>query len=120
MDIHEASRLYKQNSLLLLSPNKLLLKLLEEAIKALREAKKAMIENDISEKNKQIQVSQQLILELIPLINTSIDNGEQIIIVIDYVNRKLIEINMKNDITMLNGIESFLLDFRAAWNENKV
>lgn len=117
MDINMASKLYKENSLMTLSPKKFILWLLEEAIKALEKGQKAMLNKDIAEQNNQIQITQQLILEIIPLINGDINGGKQLMLLIEYVHRRLIEANMDSDFVALKELEVFLIELKSSWEK---
>ncbi|MBM7649379.1 flagellar protein FliS [Bacillus ectoiniformans] len=117
MDVHKAVKLYRKNSLAALSAAKFLLWLIEEALKALSIGKSAINTENIAERNKQIQIAQQLILEIVPLINGAYDGGKQLVFLIDYMNRRLIEANMKSDIIIIGEVESLLLDLKEAWRE---
>ncbi|MED4534078.1 flagellar export chaperone FliS [Metabacillus fastidiosus] len=117
MDINMASKLYKENSLMTLSPKKFILWLLEESLKALEKGKEAIKYKDIAEQNNQLQITQQLILEIIPLINEGIDGGKQLILLIEYVHRGLIEANIDSDLTVLKELEAVLGELKSAWEE---
>ncbi|MBO1511726.1 flagellar export chaperone FliS [Metabacillus bambusae] len=117
MDIKMVSKLYKQNSLLTLPTGKLLLWLLDETIKVVKKGIQAMHAIDIAEQNRQIQIAQQIVVEIIPLINNSIDGGKKFMMLIDYINRRLIEANMNCDVLILEEVEQFLNELRSVWNE---
>ncbi|MGG3925234.1 flagellar export chaperone FliS [Metabacillus fastidiosus] len=117
MDINMVSKLYRENSLMTLSPKKFILWLLEEAIKALEKGQKAMLNKDIAEQNNQIQITQQLILEIIPLINGDINGGKQLMLLIEYVHRRLIEANIDSDFVALKELEVFLIELKSSWEE---
>ena len=98
-------------------PEKLIIWLLDEAIKAIKSGKQAVNAKDIAEQNLQIQRAQQLIIEVIPMINGSIEGGKKFMIVLDYLSRRLIEANIKSEVFILNEIELFLLEISDAWKE---
>ncbi|MEC2077295.1 flagellar export chaperone FliS [Metabacillus fastidiosus] len=115
MDINMASKLYKENSLMTLSPRKFIVWILGEALKALEKGKGAILNKDIAEQNNQLQITQQLILEIIPLINEGIDGGKKLILLIEYVHRRLVEANIDNDVEILKELEAILSELKSAW-----
>jgi len=119
MDVKQVENVYKQHSLSSLPPRKLILWMVEEASKALGKGKRAIEEKNKVEQNKQIQITQQLILEIIPLVNSSIETGKILTAILDFMNRRLIEANIKQDSTILEEIESLLLQFKLILIEEK-
>ncbi|MGG3799039.1 flagellar protein FliS [Metabacillus fastidiosus] len=117
MDIKKATKLYRENSLMALPMRNLVLWLLEEVLKTLEKGKQAMRVRDIAEQNKQMKLSQQLIIEIIPLINSSLIEGEKLIVLTEYINRQLILANITNDILILEEAEEFILQLRYAWRD---
>jgi len=113
MDIKRVENIYKQHRVSSLPPKKLILWMVEEAHKALEVGKEAMVRKDISEQNRHLQITQQLVLEIIPLVNSSNEMGRNLTAVLDFINRRLIEANMKSDVHIVEEIESLILDLKS-------
>ena len=72
---------------------------------------------NISEKNYNIQRAQAIISELIVTLNMDFEISKQMHPLYDYMNRRLIEANIKNDVTILDEVEGLVTEFRDTWKE---
>ena len=108
---------YKQNSVTTASPGELTLMLYNGCIKFIGKAKQAMEEKNIQDKNYNIQRAQSIINELIVTLNMDLEISKQMYPLYDYMNRRLIEANIKNDVEILNEVEGLVTEFRDTWKE---
>ena len=108
---------YKQNSVTTASPGELTLMLYNGCLKFITKAKQAMNEQNIEDKNYNIQRAQAIISELMVTLNMDYDISKQMYPLYEYMNRRLIEANIKNDIAILDEIEGLVIDFRDTWKE---
>ena len=108
---------YKQNSVTTASPGELTLMLYNGCLKFLLKAKKAIEDQDIQEKNRNIQKAQAIITELMSTLNMNIDISKQMLPLYEYMNRRLVEANIKNDTTILVEVEGLVTEFRDTWKE---
>ena len=108
---------YKQNSVTTASPGELTLMLYNGCIKFIGKAKQAMEEKNIQDKNYNIQRAQSIINELIVTLNMDLEIPKQMYPLYDYMNRRLIEANIKNDVEILNEVEGLVTEFRDTWKE---
>lgn len=108
---------YEQNAVTTASPGELTLMLYNGCIKFLNQAKSAMETNDYELKNKCIQKAQSIISELMVTLNMDIPVAKHMMQMYDYMNRRLIEANVKNSIEILEEVESFVAEFRDTWKE---
>lgn len=108
---------YKQNSVTTASPGELTLMLYNGCLKFLVKGKEAIIDNNIQEKNTNIQKAQAIIKELMVTLNTDQDVAKQMLSLYDYMNRRLIEANIKNDISMIDEVIELTTDFRDTWKQ---
>ena len=114
---HNAYNAYKQNSVSTASPGELTLMLYNGCIKFIGKAKVSMEAKNISEKNYNIQRTQAIISELIVTLNMDFEISKQMHPLYDYMNRRLIEANIKNDVTILDEVEGLVTEFRDTWKE---
>lgn len=114
---HNAYNAYKQNSVSTASPGELTLMLYNGCIKFIGKAKVSMEAKNISEKNYNIQRAQAIISELIVTLNMDFEISKQMHPLYDYMNRRLIEANIKNDVTILDEVEGLVTEFRDTWKE---
>lgn len=108
---------YKQNSVTTASPGELTLMLYNGCLKFLTRAKKAIEEKNIEEKNTNIQKAQAIISELMSTLNTDLEVSKQMIPLYDYMNRRLMEGNINNDLAIIEEVEGLVTEFRDTWKE---
>lgn len=108
---------YKQNSVMTASPGELTLMLYNGCIKFIGQAKHAIDQKDIQQRNYYIQRAQAIILELMSTLNMDYEISHQMLPLYDYMNRRLTEANMKNDKEILDEVDELITGFRDTWKE---
>ncbi|WLR49261.1 flagellar export chaperone FliS [Halobacillus litoralis] len=108
---------YQNNSVETASPGELTLMLYNGCIKFIRIARKAMENNEIEKKNTNIQKSQKIIQELMITMDQQYAVTQEIMPLYDYVNRRLVEANTKNDVEILDEVEGLVVEFRDTWKQ---
>ncbi|WP_449621903.1 flagellar export chaperone FliS [Robertmurraya sp. Marseille-Q9965] len=108
---------YQQNAVLTASPGELTLMLYNGCIKFIHLAKKAIREQDIEAKHVNITKTQNIISELIVTLNLDFEISHDMSRLYDYMNRRLIEANIKNKEEILNEVEDLVIEFRDTWKE---
>lgn len=108
---------YQTNSVTTASPGELTLMLYNGCLKFIGLAKKAIMENQIEERNKNIQKAQNIIAELMATLNMDIGLAKEMMSLYEYANRRLLEANIHQDLDLLNEAEAIMTEFRDAWKE---
>lgn len=108
---------YQQNSVLTASPGELTLMLYNGCLKFLNQAKKAVQEKNIEAKHTNLSKAQNIISELIVTLNFDYDIANDMRRLYDYMNRRLIEANIKNDTEIISEVEELVTEFRDTWKE---
>ncbi|WP_332650932.1 flagellar export chaperone FliS [Lysinibacillus sp. 54212] len=108
---------YKQNSVTTASPGELTLMLYNGCLKFLEKAKVAILDKNIEERNYYIQRAQAIISEFMSTLNTDIEISNQMLPLYEYMNRRLTEANIGNDITIIEEVEGLVTEFRDTWKE---
>lgn len=108
---------YKQNSVNTASPGELTLMLYNGCIKFLNNGKRAIEEKNIPEKNTNLQKAQAIINELIVTLNMDYAISKQIYPLYDYINRRIIEANIKNDTEIVDEVIGLVTEFRDTWKQ---
>ena len=108
---------YKQNSVNTASPGELTLMLYNGCLKFIHQAKKGIIEKNIQDKNNSILRAQDIIRELMVTLNPNIEVGKQMMSMYDYMLRRLVEANIKNDLEILEEVEGLVTEFRDTWKQ---
>lgn len=114
---NNAFNAYKQNSINTASPGELTLMLYNGCLKFLNKAKKAIEEKNIQEKNTNLQKAQAIINELIVTLDMNYEISKQILPLYEYMNRRLIEANVKNDTDIVDEVIGLTTEFRDTWKE---
>ena len=112
-----AQNAYKQNSVTTASPGELTLMLYNGCLKFLGKAKLAIEKKNIQEKNNNLQRAQAIIAELMSTLNMDIDISKQMLPLYEYMNHRLVEANIQNDVAIIEEVEGLVTEFRDTWKE---
>ncbi|MCA1040467.1 flagellar export chaperone FliS [Bacillus infantis] len=108
---------YQQNSVTTASPGELTLMLYNGCLKFILQAKKAIADKNIEAKNTNIQKAQNIIRELMVTLNMDQEVSQNMMSLYDYMNRQLVEANLKSDVAILDEVEGLVTEFRDTWKE---
>ncbi|WP_214847084.1 flagellar export chaperone FliS [Exiguobacterium sp. s193] len=108
---------YQSNSVTTALPQDLTLMLYEGLIKFAMMAKRNIEQGNIQEKNMYIQKAQAIITELQLTLNKSISLSTDLNNLYDYMQGRLIDANIKNDVTAIDEVIGFAEEFRETWKE---
>jgi flagellar secretion chaperone FliS len=108
---------YQQNSVNTASPGELTLMLYNGCLKFIMLGKKAIEAGNTEVKNTNIIKAQTIIRELMVTLNMDADVSKDMMSLYDFMNRRLIEANMKNDVSALEEVEGLVTEFRNTWKE---
>ncbi|MFJ8457771.1 flagellar export chaperone FliS [Lysinibacillus xylanilyticus] len=112
-----AHNVYKQNSVTTASPGDLTLMLYNGCLKFLHKAKLAIQDKKIQEKNTNLQKAQAIISELMATLNMDIEVSKNMMALYEYMNTRLVEANIRNDISIIEEVEGLVTEFRDTWKE---
>ncbi|ASF40430.1 flagellar protein FliS [Halobacillus halophilus] len=108
---------YQNNSVETASPGELTLMLYNGCLKFIKTAKKAIENHDIEKKNTNIQKAQKIIRELMVTMEQDYEVAKDIMPLYDYMNRRLMEANITNDLGILEEVQGLTEEFRDTWKE---
>ena len=109
---------YKQNSVNMASKEKLLLMLLDGAVKYTKVARLAILENDIAKAHKELIRVQDIFLELmITMDRSSGKYMEDLYNLYDFIKNELARANIKKDIKIIDNLLPIIEDIRDMWYE---
>jgi flagellar secretion chaperone FliS len=117
MAINNPYQSYQQNSVNTASPGELTLMLYNGCLKFIKMAKTAIAEKNIEGKNSNLLKAQKIVQELMVTLNMELEVSQNMMSLYDYLNRRLIEANIKSDIAILNEVEEFITEFRDTWKQ---
>ncbi|MCD5325903.1 MULTISPECIES: flagellar export chaperone FliS [Pontibacillus] len=113
----QAYQAYQNNSVETASPGELTLMLYNGCLKFMKLAKKGIEEKNIELRNTNIQKAQKIVQELMITMNPDYSITQEVMPLYDYVNRRLMDANLKNDATILDEAFGIMTDFRDTWKE---
>ncbi|WP_394121084.1 flagellar export chaperone FliS [Planococcus donghaensis] len=108
---------YQQNSAMTASPQELTLMLYNGSLKFMKLAKRAMADKKFEEKNTNIIKAQNIVQELRVTLNLDIEMSVSLGQMYEYMYNRLLEANMKNDLTALEEVETLMIDMRNTWKQ---
>lgn len=117
MSMNQPLQAYKQNSVNTASPEQLTLLLYNGCLKFIKLAKMAMDENNIEQRNTNLAKAQNIMQELMITLNMDVPISTNLLQMYDYIHRRLIDANTKNDLDILNEAEGYVIEFRDTWKE---
>ncbi len=117
MALNNPYQAYQNNSVTTASPGELTLMLYNGCLKFITLAKAAIGKNEIETKNLNIQKAQNIIHEFMVTLNMEVALSKELMPLYDYMNRRLIEANLKNDLSILEEVESMVVEMRDTWKQ---
>lgn len=117
MALNNPYQSYQQNSVNTASPGDLTLMLYNGCLKFISLAKHAIDQKEIEMKNTNILKAQKIVQELMVTLNMDLEVSQNMMSLYDYMLRRLIEANIKNDKAILDEVETLVTDFRDTWKQ---
>jgi len=117
MSINNPYQAYQQNTVNTASPGELTLMLYNGCIKFIKQARQALVDKQMEEKNTNLLKAQDIIRELMVTLNMDYEISHQMMQLYDYMLHRLMEANTKNDIEILNEVEGLVVEFRDTWKQ---
>lgn len=108
---------YQNNTVNTASPGELTLMLYNGCLKFMQLAKKGIEEKNIEQKNLNIQKAQNIVSELMVTLNMDVEVSKNIMRLYEFIHRRLVEANIKNDLNALTEAEALIVDFRDTWKQ---
>lgn len=108
---------YQNNSVTTASPGELTLMLYNGCLKFINLAKHAIENKEIENRNTNIQKAQNIVSELMLTLNMDVEISKNMRSLYEYLNRRLMEANFKQDISILEEVEEIMTEFRDAWKQ---
>lgn len=106
---------YKQNSVYTASPQELTFMLYNGLVKFLKLSIQGIENEDIEKTNNYIIRSQDIITEFMSTLDMQYDVSKNLMTLYDYMNRNLIEANIKKDKTILEEVLGYAEELRDTW-----
>ena len=117
MALNNPYQAYQQNSVSTASPGELTLMLYNGCLKFIKQARHAIQQKNTQEKNLNLQKAQRIIQELMITLNPEAAVSESMMSMYEYMNRRLVEANISNDLAILAEVEEYVTEFRDTWKQ---
>jgi len=110
---------YKKNSVNFASKEQLLLMLVEGAVKFAKIGRQAIVDKEIKKAHENIVKTQNIYYELMATIDVEAAGewGESLFKVYDFIVRRLVDANIKKDITIMDEVIPLIEDIKMTWEE---
>lgn len=117
MIANKASEQYKENSIFTASPEELTLMLYNGLIKFIMQAQMAIDEKNIQKAHNCIVKAENIIDEFQVTLDKSYEVSNNLSLIYDYMNRRLLDASVKKDKEILNEVLGFAKDLRDTWTQ---
>ncbi|KGI86075.1 flagellar export chaperone FliS [Exiguobacterium mexicanum] len=108
---------YQNNAVTTANPQELTLMLYDGALKFIRLAKLAIEQGNLDLKNTNIQKAQAIFQEMRLTLNKNIAISANLDLLYEYMWRRLLDANIKNDAIILDEVLDFTTELRDTWKE---
>lgn len=106
---------YQQNAIMSAGPEELTTMLYNRLVKDMKLAQEQVVNKDYQSANNSMCHAQDIISHLMNTLNTNLEVGKNLEIMYDYMNRRLLEANIKKDVTILQEITGHAEEIRDTW-----
>ena len=120
MAINNPYQTYQKNAVTTASSADLTLMLYNAALKFLHLAKTAIDNKDFSTRNTNLLKVQDITKEFMSSLDMTIPVSENLLVMYEYMNRQLIQANIKNDKAIVEEVEGYYIELRDTWKEAMV
>ena len=113
-----AYNVYKNNSVNYASKDQLLLMLVDGAVKFAKISRQAIIDKDIKKAHTNLMKTQEIFIEL--MVSLDMEKAEwtnDLMQIYAFIKEKLVEVNMKKDIKIMDEILPLIEEVRDLWYE---
>lgn len=117
MAINNPYATYQNNSVNTSTPGELTLMLYNGCLKFIEQAKRALEDSKVEERNLAVQKAQAIISELMLTLDQSIPVAENMLILYEFANSRLVDGNIKNDPALFDEASSIIMEFRDTWKQ---
>lgn len=117
MAINNPYATYQNNSVNTSTPGELTLMLYNGCLKFIQQAKRALEQGNIEEKNTYTQKAQAIVTELMVTLDQSQAVSKEMMILYEFVNNRLLDGNIKGDAGLYDEASEIITEFRDTWKQ---
>lgn len=108
---------YKENSVLTAQPEELTLMLYNGLVKFIMKAQQALSKKDLEGAHNNIIKSQNIVVELISSLDKSYEISNGLLLLYDYMYRRLVEANIQKSAEILDEVLDLSKQLRDTWEQ---
>ncbi|MEL4106708.1 flagellar export chaperone FliS [Oscillospiraceae bacterium CM] len=118
MDYKKIKQEYLKQSVMTASPAELIVMLFDAALRHLKLAQISLEDNqNVSSAHTHFINAQEIILELVNCLDTSVDLSAQLLDIYDFLLRTLREMNSRKDLSLMPDVLEILTAMRDTWEK---
>ncbi|MGI6585236.1 MAG: flagellar export chaperone FliS [Lutisporaceae bacterium] len=108
---------YRQNAINTASPQELTLMLYNGLVRFLKLAYQGIEEKNVEKANNNIIKSQNILIEFMSTLDMQYEISEELFLLYEYMNRRLLEANFKKDLTIIEEVTGYAEELRDTWEK---
>lgn len=113
--INAAAEAYKRQQVMTATPEALTLMLYNGALRFMSEGAEAIQKKDFEQANTSLQKAQNIISEFRITLKMEYEISQQLLPLYNYVYDRLVEANLKSDVSKVEEAKSIITELRDAW-----
>jgi flagellar protein FliS len=117
MAVNKAYTAYKAASVSNSKPEDLVMMLYTGLVRYIMQAQKAIEADEIEKSHENITRAQDIISELEASLNMEYEISHNMMLLYDYMYRRLVDANVKKDRVILDEVLKFVIEFRDTWDQ---
>ena len=113
--VNAAAEAYKRQQIMTATPEALTLMLYNGCLRFMTEGREAIEKKDYEQANTSLQTAQNIISEFRITLKMEYDIAKQLLPLYNYVYDRLVEANLKSDVTKIDEAKGIITELRDAW-----
>ena len=113
--VNAAAEAYKRQQVMTATPETLTLMLYNGCLRFMTEGREAIEKKDYEQANTSLQKAQNIISEFRITLKMEYDIAKQLLPLYNYVYDRLVEANLKSDVTKIDEARDIITELRDAW-----
>lgn len=113
--VNAAAEAYKRQQVMTATPEALTLMLYNGCLRFMTEGREAIEKKDYEQANTSLQKAQNIISEFRITLKMEYDIAKQLLPLYNYVYDRLVEANLKSDVTKIDEAKGIITELRDAW-----
>ena len=113
--VNAAAEAYKRQQIMTATPEALTLMLYNGCLRFMTEGREAIEKKDYEQANTSLQKAQNIISEFRITLKMEYDIAKQLLPLYNYVYDRLVEANLRSDVTKIDEARDIITELRDAW-----